>query len=295
MTPVDLRALFRAAGCTGYSRALMSAPPPRRDAGHPVAVLDPRPAPVTCEPLQVAGVVDGIQAAVVLTRRDRRPVYLTYTAAACVAAGITVRGLREQLAVVCSAADAAWALTLPGALPVHALAQLDPPTLDDAAADLMAAHREHAEAQVVYELVDAGAGIVLCDGSLLGRPADPGVVGVVKTAGTRYLDDESVLWTLQAGWRSGVFVLPAAAGSGGHPAPRYSTYLRLVDDPHGPWDHGLVRLETHSRELLEPLAALCLAERQSTASPDPRRDRHLAGVRAVEEYLRARRPAVFSV
>jgi hypothetical protein len=38
---------------------------------------------------------------------------------------------------------------------------------------------------------------------------------------------------------------------------------------------------------------LAISERQPAGSMDRRYDRHLSGVRAVEDLLRARRPAVF--
>lgn len=60
------------------------------------------------------------------------------------------------------------------------------------------------------------------------------------------------------------------------------------------WSFGLVRVETHHAYLLEPVAAACVADRQR-GGDDPRGDRHLSGVRAVELLLTARQPAIFSV
>jgi hypothetical protein len=129
------------------------------------------------------------------------------------------------------------------------------------------------------------------DGSLVARPIRDRVVGVVKTTNRRYLPDESVLWGLPAGWRSPRFKIPEGSQNVG--APRYSCYLRLHDASRQAWNFGLIRLETFDLDLLEPLCALALEERQPAGSLDRRYDRHLAGVRAVEDLLRARRPSIF--
>ncbi len=88
------------------------------------------------------------------------------------------------------------------------------------------------------------------------------------------------------------FLMPA--GSQGVTVPRYSCYVRLHDASRMAWNFGLVRLEAFKPELLDPLCALALLERQPAGSHDRRFDRHLSGVRAVEDLLRARRPTVFS-
>ena len=148
-------------------------------------------------------------------------------------------------------------------------------------------NRERCEKAVVARL---GGGLPLVlDGDLRSRGSAEGLVSVAKTLRTRYLPDESVLVRLPHRWRSPVFRI-----SDGASADRYSCYLRMLDASDQSWSFGLVRLEAFDPELLDPLAALCLSQRQGSRSGDRRFDVHLAPVRACEELLRARRPAAFS-
>ncbi|HSB52940.1 MAG TPA: hypothetical protein VLD58_01230, partial [Gemmatimonadales bacterium] len=91
---------------------------------------------------------------------------------------------------------------------------------------------------------------------------------------------------LPAGYRSPVF-----SPAGRELAPVYSWALRLW-----PWEgkdllHGLVRVEARARpETIahaDRISRWLLAERSPVSTPDPRWDRLLYGIHAVEEYLRA--------
>ena len=130
---------------------------------------------------------------------------------------------------------------------------------------------------------------LIVDGTLVESPhwaADSRMIGVAKSHSTlpfAGLDLEQYL-RLPPGFRSPVFQ-PA-----GHAVtPVYSWALRLW-----PWEgkdllHGLVRIEaTASPETLaraDQLSRWLLAERAPVSTPDPRWDRLLYGIRAVEEYL----------
>jgi hypothetical protein len=150
--------------------------------------------------------------------------------------------------------------------------------------------RDDVERTVVNDLIRRdGAGVVVVDGSVMTRARSNRIVGVVKTLRSRYLTDESVVWGLPRGWRSPRFAI------GDDDRIRYSCYVQLVDKHDGAWNLGLIRLEAFDVELLEPLAALCLGEAQTASGGDPRWDRHLGSMRAVEEFLRARRPAAFTL
>ena len=74
-------------------------------------------------------------------------------------------------------------------------------------------------------------------------------------------------------------------------APVWSWAIRLW-----PWEgrdllHGLVRIEAAPRAetlaQVDQLSRWLIAERSPVSTPDPRRDRLLYGIRAVEQYLRA--------
>jgi hypothetical protein len=247
---------------------------------------------VTASPLPVVGFVDGIQAAICVTYRSHRPVYLTYVAAGAAGSEGRLLALRERMNVTASHLEREWLSDLDVLIPTVELAEERPDELAAAARQNLAGDRETLERVVIDEMLSTPGPALVVDGNLVGRPTQDRVVGVVKTTQRRYLADESVLWGLPAGWRSPRFMIPA--GSQGVRVPRYSCYVRLHDASRLAWNFGLIRLEAFKPELLDPLAALSLAERQPAGSRDSRFDRHLAGVRAVEDLLRARRPTVFA-
>jgi hypothetical protein len=289
--PYDLREFFHALGYFSTSRALTEAPPVRLECDVPVEMIDTDPALIDAVPLVAAGFVDGIQNAVCVTYRGHRPVYLTYVAAGAGSSDGRLVTVRERLQVVVSQVDAEWLREIGTPIPSVELVEDRPDEVASAALSLLAGDREALERAVVSSLADGDTGHVVVDGSLVARPIRDRVVGVVKTTNRRYLPDESVLWGLPAGWRSPRFKIPEGSQNVG--APRYSCYLRLHDASRQAWNFGLIRLETFDLDLLEPLCALALEERQPAGSLDRRYDRHLAGVRAVEDLLRARRPSIF--
>ncbi len=291
--PYDLRPLFRAIGGFSGERALAQAPPQRTEADLDVEMLDTSPAELLTEPLRVAGFVDGIQNALTVTYRSHRPVYLTYAAAGAVTGDGTPLRIHERLRLLGSSTDTDWVAELGSELPFTGLGEPRPDQLARAAAAVLRSQRDALEQRVVEELTAEGAGTLVIDGALIGRPELDQLVGVVKTTNRRYLADESTLWGLPAGWRSPRFKLPS--GSQGVDRERYSCYVRLHDATQHAWDYALIRLETYHPALLEPLGALALAERQSARAKDQRYDRHLAGVRLVEQTLRARRPDIYQL
>lgn len=287
---VDLAQLLRAIGAGASDGGLVTAPEERTEPESPVEMIDEDIADVRrVRPLEVAAFVDGIQASRTLTHRDHRPVHLVYVAAGALGVAGRALGVRETLALLVSAADGEWARSLPGGVEVIELDEESPFTLAAAGVAAIGGARDGLERALVADLLDAEVGRVVVDGSLVGRPRTPEIVGVVKTTRTRYLDDETVLLGLEEGWRSPRFRI--TAGPGG--AERYSCYLRLNSARHRPWDYGLIRVEAGEPALLDALAARCLAERQPRATRDRRGDRHLTSVANVETYLRARRPVVF--
>ena len=287
----DLRDFFHAVGSFSPSRALAEAPAVRTQCDIPVTLIDTDPALISASPLPVHAFVDGIQHALCVTYRGHRPVYLTYVAAGAASAHGRLIQVREKLTVVHSILDTQWVRDLGSSIPSEELTEDRPDEIAMAALSSLGGSRENLERTLVERLALEQDQYLLVDGNLVGRPARSQVVGVVKTTQRRYLPDESVLWGLPVGWRSPRFVIPA--GSQGVQVPRYSCYLRLHDATYQAWNFGLIRLETFDLDLLEPLAALAISERQPAGSMDRRYDRHLSGVRAVEDLLRARRPAVF--
>lgn len=288
----DLRTVVKAMGTGPLQRGLVSEPIERPVPSDPAALLDKHSRQVTAEPIDLVGAVDGIQAAVTLTWRAQRPTYLQYAAAGAMACDGQAVGLREELSIVCSAQDREWAVAHADGIPVTDLGDTEIGDVERLAWRGLAASRERLEYAMATGLLEQSDKVVLIDGGLSRLPASARLGGVVKTMSYRYLGDESCLYMLKPGWRSPRFII--AAGSQGCPHERYSAYLRLRDAGQAPWQYGLVRLETFDPELIDPLAARCLRERQGMGSLDPRGDRHLAVVLACEQFLRARRPFLFS-
>jgi hypothetical protein len=287
----DLVALFRSIGSYSAQRGLLSSPIERIEPENPAELLDDGPSAVSSEPLAVAAFVDGIQAAVAVSYHEHRPSYLLYTAGGAVDGRYDPVGLREELVLVCSSLDLEWAHGLGGGVPIEVANGQSPAEIDTEAMALLAGKREAAERELQVELTEQDITPIVVDGSLIGRSGE-GVVGVVKTMRHRYLADESCLYGLGTGWRSPRFAIKPGAGGGGE--VRYSAYVRLFDATNAPWDFGLIRIESFDPDILDSVAAMCLAERQSGHSGDGRWDRHILGVRRCEEFMRSRRPAVFA-
>ena len=287
----DLRALFRSVGRFAGHRALTSTPEPRPEPEVPAELLDAGPSKVHGEALEVGAYLDGVQAALDVAYRAHRPVHLIYVGAGAVDDRYRPVGLRDELFLTCSVLDREWVDQLDGGLPVEEIGEESPAELERLGLALLAGRREMLERHLAKDLADQGHTPLVVDGSLAGRPVDLDVVGVVKTTRRRYLADESCLFGLPAGWRSPRFKIKA--GTAGAGADRYSAYVRMVAADDAPWNFGLIRVEAYDPQLLDPLAARCLDERQRAAGGDRRWDRHLSGVRHTEEFLRARRPWVF--
>lgn len=287
--PYDLRRLFKAVGRVG-GRGGEVAASERADSEELVEMVDACSLEVVSDPAEVAGFVDGIQAHMHLTHIERRPVSLYYVAAGALAKGAKPVALVEHLRLQCSEEDREWVENLGSNIPVEILPGATPPELELAAAKSVGAARDRAERTVIDEMLKVGGvGLIAVDGSLMARPHSDRLVGIVKTTAVRYLGDERVLWDLPRGWRSPRFTIGAGERR------RYSCYVQLVEKGDGAWNLGLIRLESFVLSHLEPMAATCLAEVQTRSSGDPRWDRHLGSVRAVEEFLRARRPATFTM
>jgi len=291
--PYDLRTLLGGVGSAVY--ATLPSPDGREQS--PVLaemVEDGDPRPVTGTPLAVSAFVDGVQSTRVLAWRQGRPVALSYLAAGAAGPGPALLGVHERLMITCSSSDLDWVGTVNSgdpAVPVHVLTSTTPPSVAADTAAMLSTLRDELERNLVSGLLDAGADILALDGSLSSRPVDERLVGVVKTTRTRYLPDESWLWSLPAGWRTPIFRI---AAHGPCRTDRYSCYVRLHDASRAGWDFALIRLEAFTPDLLEALAARTLAERQLPGSSDPRWDRHLQSVAVCEQLLRDRRPMVLS-
>lgn len=286
----DLRALFQSVGNFSGHRSLTAEPVERIPPNNPATLLDASPAEVSAEPIEVGAYLDGIQAALDVSYRGHRPVHLLYVAAGAVNHLYEPVGLREELVLTCSAIDRDWAEGLDGGVPIEVIEEEVPTELERLSLALLAGKREGLERRLTTELAEQGQTPIIVDGSLAGRPSDVELLGVVKTTRHRYLEDESCLFGLPAGWRSPRFLLPSRDGG---ESERCSAYVRMVPAANLPWDFGLIRVETFDPDTIDPLAARCLSERQVAASGDQRWDRHLTGVRRTEEFLRARRPWVF--
>lgn len=245
---------------------------------------------VGVEPMVPAAVVDGVQSRVLLTLREGRPLLLEYVGAAAVGPHRrTLVGVEDRLYLAGSHLDAEYLRSLPEGLPVVELDGISPAVVATEAMETIQFFRQRLEATVAV-LAGASGEPVVVDGSVrhlegLAGPA----IGVIKnTASTQWLTDESELASLDVGWRSTVFVLPAQR-RGEHTV--HCCYLRLHRVPRSTsFTEGLIRLESTDPDLLDPAAAWAMRSRQAPGSDDPRWATHLAPVRDVELYLKGRRP-----
>lgn len=287
----DLRNFLRAVGGVRRSDALRTPPEERSEPKFEAELLDEGNVEISGEPLEVIGFLDGIQNAATVSWRDYRPVYLAYVAAAIVGARGVPVDVDEQMRVFCSALDFDWVQDQCGSIDVQRFASTDPDGIAREAFAELGSARELAERDLVDRFLESDStSHLIIDGSLIGREPDNRIVGVVKTTTTKYLADEAEIWSLREGERSARFVIPAGKG---HRVPRYSSYVRLLSNKGKTWDHGLVRIESFTPDNLDALASRCMVERQSPGAHDRRWDRHLGGVRMVEDFLRSRRPDIF--
>lgn len=281
----DVRAFFNAlGGIRPFGGGLADAD--RKDTTAEVEMLDKTPLKLSGDPLDVVGYVDGIQAAACIAYREHRPVHLAYTAAACVDEKLNPIDLKESLRVLCSSADSDALCEIAQGIPVESFQSEIPGELETILRGAVQEEREGLESSIIKNVAEKGP--IVVDGELQ-RYKHQNLVGVAKTLKTRYLKDESFLLSLPKGWRSPRFSIKHGNG-----VERFSCYVRLQDPQGQSWNHGIVRLEALNKDLLEPLGALCMQQRQRPASSDPRYDRHLGAIRGCELVLRARQPAVFA-
>lgn len=283
----DLLANLGPGGSVGLDRVDQ-----RADSASEVELLENASLRIDSAPLEPDAYIDGIQNSLTIAHRQARPVVLSYVAAgAAVDTGtqVDLGGLVERLTLLSSELDSSWLEEVNSSqppLPVRLLSAATPPDTEKAISEWVRSERAAVERDLTDRMLDAGASLLVLDGDLTGRAADSRLTAVVKSQRTKYLPDESVLWNLEEGWRSAMFRIPG-------PVDRFSAYVRLHSNQGKSWTHALVRVETFTPALVDPLAALALTQRQHPTSPDPRWDRHMVMIRACEQLLRDRRPAFF--
>lgn len=298
----DLMGLLQRTGRASNGGTLQF-PEERTDSTTGVELIESEPVKISAAPAKVWAFLDGIQNQVLLTYRNHRPVVLAYAAAGAAGnpsgrtggGGAELVGLSERLALVCAQADLDWLTsvnTVTPPLPISPVPDGTPPEVTRVVLEQVARMRAACEIDLRNRLLAEAPldHLLVLDGSLLGSETDTRLAAVVKTTATRYLNDESLLYGLPAGWRSPIFKLPTSGGT----AERYSAYVRLHSAAAHEWSFGLIRVESFYPEIIDALAARTMIERQGAASGDGRWDRHLVSVATCEKLLRARRPVVFS-
>lgn len=285
----DLRPLLERFG-GDLTAGVTTAPADRDEVSVEVVMRDETPSRVTAEPGAVAAYIDGIQAAVTLCWSHSRPVCLQYAGAGAGLNGALL-ATREELRIACGVDDEEWVREAAGEIPVVVVAGDTPTEVMRSVADALGGLRERLERDLCSHMLESSdQGLIVCDGSVVGRPKDDRIVGVVKTTATRYLADESQLWSLGAGWRSARFTIPAGRDM---PVARHSAYVRLHDARRRGWDFGLIRVETFELDAIDAVCAMALSDIQDGSWNDNRWDRHLRSVRTVEDLMRSRRPPIF--
>ncbi len=260
-----------------------------RVGGHPVGVPEPWPGTVAF--------LDGTQRYEVMAYAGASPVVVAEIAAA-------VLERRDRQLHVAESARRRLVIARPevlrdlgDAIEGHAAVEIPEDEPAHPVKDFQLARREvdaargRLEVEIGHRYRSASNAWLLIDGALSESPqwaTDGRMLGIAKSHATLPFgggDLEHYL-RLPAGTRSPVFE-PA----GGRVAPVHSWALRLW-----PWQgknllHGLVRIEAAATPQTvaqaDQLSRWLLAERCPVSAPDPRWDRLLYGIRAVEQYLRA--------
>ena len=241
--------------------------------------------------------LDGVQRSEVVAYAGAQPLVLAEVAAAVrerrdrrLHTVVEVRrrllvGRAEALNSAGALPDGCEPLVLPDDGPVHPVRDLA------TAARQIDRARGNVELQAGDRFRAGSDAWLVIDGSLGVSPgwaADERMIGVVKSHATLPFDGEALerYLRLPAGSRSSIFAPPGTV------APVHAWALRLW-----PWEgrdllHGLVRIEVSPKigtaETADRLSRHLLAERVPLSVPDPRWDRLLYGIHAVEQYLRAR-------
>ncbi|MDA8047544.1 MAG: hypothetical protein M0Z30_20315 [Actinomycetota bacterium] len=260
---------------------------------HHARIVDRRIRRVTTAPVTVAGLIDGVQARALLRYINRRPVTLEFAAAGCYRGGTRLDTICTRLVMSCSWLDEGRVRPHVDKMPLVVLDEVFPEDLEAVQAAVVDRMRRHVEHLAWTHAPCPTGSVLIIDGDLSRAPVDcDHLVGVVKQPGVQYWDEEG-LPDLPHGHLGPILELPARRRD---ERTRFSSQLRLV--PAGadaPWDLGLVRLEAFDPELLEPLAAACLAGAQNRQSGDPRWAVQIAPMRYAEESLKAMIPAYFTL
>jgi hypothetical protein len=237
-------------------------------------------------PLPVIGFADGVQTQFLLRHEEHRPISLVWAAAGAVDHALKLLEFRQRLELVGSGADEALLAKLSelgGGLPFHVVAELTPWGVAASLQRVVDSWREELEGEVIASVPIPEDRHLVVDGSIRAHPRD-GLVGVIKSVDTQYIEDESVIPD-RAGWRSPVFSLPATTTA---ERDVVSCYLRLHNAPGSTtWSHGLIRLEARDPGVLDAACALAMRHRQGPGSGDGRWSVHLEGMHWAEQVLKA--------
>ncbi|WP_028638877.1 hypothetical protein [Nocardioides sp. URHA0032] len=256
--------------------------------------MEDGPRPVGDRSLEPIGWIDGIQTRCLAGRvAGHRDITLAYCSAGTVL-GRDLLNVEEELAALCSAADAAEVRRACDDMPIVALPDLQPWDLALSTDTWIDQTRRRLERQALEEAPARPGAFVMVDGSLP-PTSRPDVAGIIKgAADTPWLTDPSGL-PQEGGWRSPALRLPATRIG---ERDRLTAFLRLrtATSAH-PWSYSLIRVECFldaGLEALDAACALALKHRQPPTSSDRRRDVHLVGFARAEAVLRARMPLVIS-
>ncbi|MFM7088558.1 MAG: hypothetical protein ACKOW9_03440 [Candidatus Paceibacterota bacterium] len=109
----------------------------------------------------------------------------------------------------------------------------------------------------------------------------------------QWVENPNVVHELNEGEQSYIFKIKGESSYG--ESEIYSCYLRLHSNRSEGLTYGIVRLEAFDSELLAPLAAFCLQDRQTRFEGDLRHDTHLRSMRQCEMLLKTLKPEAFNL
>jgi hypothetical protein len=156
--------------------------------------------------------------------------------------------------------------------------------------------RQEIEQALVHRFLSsklAEESILVKDGNILGTMKSPGVIGLIKTHQTLYLQEsypriQQMVWGMPEFYRSMDFSIQLIEGSGVLSHRVNSFYLRINKPLHP--EMGLVRIEYNDPNLNpDILSSWVIAERWVRANCE-RWDRQIYPIQVCENYLRTQIP-----
>ena len=235
--------------------------------------------------------VDGIQSCILIKYENYHPIYLIKIVAGAIGKDNIVVNKQEVTKVISAELNQESLKTKFAESELHFVMSSDPHDTTLLAEKFIASLRSELESNVVINVfTNDPSSLVVLDGSISNLLVQSNIVGVVKSTNSKYLKNESAIFTLAEGEISDIFSINKKYD--GESKVIYSCYLRLFTNNEMAWNYGLVRLESYFPENLKEVAKIVYDYRQDNPYKDIRGDRHLAPIKNLEDILKYELPYI---